>query len=354
MLGAAAGRRRCACGWPTAPSASPRRASSSCDVVRRLGQRPGPGAARGALGPAPHAAPLRHRPRCRRCWSGLALRLAVIASPLGEIDGDEAVVGLMARHIAFLGELPVFYWGQPYLGSLEAFTAAPLFRRVRLEHVAAQTGADGVQPWLSGRQLVLARRLFGTARGAGHRRRTWLCRPRCGPCGAPKRAAATPRCSSSGEALLLVTLVLGRVRPVAAGLRCWGRARRARLLDAPAGDRLPACRRRSTLLAGESRGGRAAPVAQPGCWRSSAALVGMAAADRRECRRRLSHPRPPCCSRPICPSTCPPVRALLSRRRAGPAGPRPADHLADDVRPRLAARDPAGHLCGRSAPSSVG
>src|SRR5215831_16750164 len=59
---------------------------------------------------------------------GLALRLAVIASPLGEIDGDEAVVGLMARHIAFLGERPVFYWGQPYLGSLEAFTAAPLFR----------------------------------------------------------------------------------------------------------------------------------------------------------------------------------------------------------------------------------
>ena len=34
----------------------------------------------------------------------------------------------MARHIAFLGERPVFYWGQPYLGSLEAFTAAPLFR----------------------------------------------------------------------------------------------------------------------------------------------------------------------------------------------------------------------------------
>ena len=59
---------------------------------------------------------------------GLALRLAIIASTLGEIDGDEAVVGLMARHIAFLGERPVFYWGQPYLGSLEAFTAAPLFR----------------------------------------------------------------------------------------------------------------------------------------------------------------------------------------------------------------------------------
>src|SRR5262245_28640545 len=58
---------------------------------------------------------------------GLALRLAIIASPLGELDGDEAVVGLMARHIAFLGQRPVFYYGQPYLGSLEAFSAAPLF-----------------------------------------------------------------------------------------------------------------------------------------------------------------------------------------------------------------------------------
>ncbi len=44
---------------------------------------------------------------------GLVWRLAIVASPLGEIDGDEAVVGLMARHIAFLGERPVFYWGQP-------------------------------------------------------------------------------------------------------------------------------------------------------------------------------------------------------------------------------------------------
>src|SRR5256714_5632781 len=58
---------------------------------------------------------------------GLAFRLAIILSPLGELDGDEAVVGLMARHIAFLGERPVFYYGQPYLGSLEALSAAPLF-----------------------------------------------------------------------------------------------------------------------------------------------------------------------------------------------------------------------------------
>jgi hypothetical protein len=58
---------------------------------------------------------------------GLGVRLGVLAGPMGELDADEAVVGLMARHIAFNRELPVFYYGQAYLGSLEAFTAAPLF-----------------------------------------------------------------------------------------------------------------------------------------------------------------------------------------------------------------------------------
>src|SRR5437764_15040665 len=96
---------------------------------------------------------------------GLAFRLAIIASSLGEIDGDEAVVGLMARHIAFLGERPVFYWGQPYLGSLEAFTAAPLFRvfdsstpLLKLVPTAYSLGFLVVS-------AVLARRLFGTAAG---------------------------------------------------------------------------------------------------------------------------------------------------------------------------------------------
>jgi hypothetical protein len=42
------------------------------------------------------------------------------------LDSDEAVVGLMARHI-LRGEFPVFYWGQEYLGAVEAYLAAPFF-----------------------------------------------------------------------------------------------------------------------------------------------------------------------------------------------------------------------------------
>ncbi|MBV9168690.1 MAG: glycosyltransferase family 39 protein, partial [Chloroflexi bacterium] len=93
---------------------------------------------------------------------GLALRLAILASPLGEIDGDEAVVGLMARHIAFSSERPVFYWGQPYLGSLEAFSAAPLFALfdsstplLKLVPIVYSLGFLLLN-------VLLARRLFGT------------------------------------------------------------------------------------------------------------------------------------------------------------------------------------------------
>ena len=92
---------------------------------------------------------------------GLAMRLAIIASPLGEIDGDEAVVGLMARHIAFLGERPVFYWGQPYLGSLEAFSAAPLFRVFDSSTLLLKLVPAAYSLAFLVLSAVLARRLFG-------------------------------------------------------------------------------------------------------------------------------------------------------------------------------------------------
>jgi hypothetical protein len=56
----------------------------------------------------------------------LALRLFLLAGPQTELDSDEAVVGLMANHI-LQGERPVFYYQQPYMGSLEAYLAALSF-----------------------------------------------------------------------------------------------------------------------------------------------------------------------------------------------------------------------------------
>lgn len=42
-------------------------------------------------------------------------------------ESDEAIVGLMARHILYRGELPLFYYGQSYLGPLEPASAALVF-----------------------------------------------------------------------------------------------------------------------------------------------------------------------------------------------------------------------------------
>jgi hypothetical protein len=58
--------------------------------------------------------------------AGLALRLWALHSPLGPLDGDEAVTTLMARHLLHHGQLPAFFWGQEYSGSGEAVLLAGL------------------------------------------------------------------------------------------------------------------------------------------------------------------------------------------------------------------------------------
>lgn len=51
-----------------------------------------------------------------RVWGAWATRFLVVP--------DTAVVGLMARHMAALKELPVFFYGQAYMGSLEPMASA--------------------------------------------------------------------------------------------------------------------------------------------------------------------------------------------------------------------------------------
>ncbi|HEX2295550.1 MAG TPA: hypothetical protein VHN37_09605, partial [Actinomycetota bacterium] len=57
---------------------------------------------------------------------GIVFRAWMLRSPIGLLDSDEAVVGLMARHVLD-GDFPVFFWGQPYGGPHEAVLAAAVF-----------------------------------------------------------------------------------------------------------------------------------------------------------------------------------------------------------------------------------
>ncbi len=53
-----------------------------------------------------------------------ALRVALLAADAVPFDGDEAVVALMAKHILQNGERPIFFYGQPYSGALDAYLTA--------------------------------------------------------------------------------------------------------------------------------------------------------------------------------------------------------------------------------------
>src|SRR6266851_1654476 len=56
----------------------------------------------------------------------LLIRVWLLVHTRGVIAGDEAMVGLQAENI-LRGQHPIYYYGQPYMGSLEAYFAALLF-----------------------------------------------------------------------------------------------------------------------------------------------------------------------------------------------------------------------------------
>jgi len=57
----------------------------------------------------------------------VALRILLVSLGWPPTNSDEATMGLMARHIAYNGEHPVFFYGQYYMGALEAYLGAIFF-----------------------------------------------------------------------------------------------------------------------------------------------------------------------------------------------------------------------------------
>jgi hypothetical protein len=67
-------------------------------------------------------------------WIILAILLLVVLArsavfvlwPAAHFDSDQAVTGLMAKHLAELRAFPVFWYGQTYMLGVEAWLAAPV------------------------------------------------------------------------------------------------------------------------------------------------------------------------------------------------------------------------------------
>jgi hypothetical protein len=82
--------------------------------------------------PEEHIAPAAWR---RERWIVVAVVLGIVAAraavfvlrPASYFDADQAIVGLMAKHLAELRAFPVFLYGQTYMLGVEAWLAAPLF-----------------------------------------------------------------------------------------------------------------------------------------------------------------------------------------------------------------------------------
>lgn len=120
------------------------------------------------------ASPAAHRPR----FDALALAariprslLLVLSAALlwripflvwtgAGIDADEAVLGLMASHIGAGERFPIWYYGQQYMGALEAWVAAPSVLLLGPTRLALKITALLFGLLFTGTTWALARRIF--------------------------------------------------------------------------------------------------------------------------------------------------------------------------------------------------
>ncbi len=61
-------------------------------------------------------------------FCAIIIRLVIVFHQAPLTNSDEAIIALMARHIALHGAHPVFFYGQNYMGSTEAYIGAIFFR----------------------------------------------------------------------------------------------------------------------------------------------------------------------------------------------------------------------------------
>lgn len=84
--------------------------------------------------------------------AALGLRLWIVASGLPTFDSDEGTMGLMALHILGNGAHPIFFYGQAYMGALEAYLGAVSFWLFGVSDVSVRLGPillTGVFLWLA-------------------------------------------------------------------------------------------------------------------------------------------------------------------------------------------------------------
>ena len=99
---------------------------------------------------------------CALCLIALAiaLRTVLISQGWPTFNSDEGTMGLMALHIAYHGETPLFFYGQGFVGSLEAYLAAPLFHLFGPSIFTLRLGLVFLYALFLGNMYLLTRGLY--------------------------------------------------------------------------------------------------------------------------------------------------------------------------------------------------
>src|SRR5260221_13703050 len=86
-------------------------------------------------------------------------RIVVLASGAVSFHSDEAIVGLMARHINQAQTIPVFFYGQPYMGSLDPLLVSLAFRLFGESVLSIRIVQSTLYLGIVGTAMILAYRL---------------------------------------------------------------------------------------------------------------------------------------------------------------------------------------------------
>jgi hypothetical protein len=89
------------------------------------------------------------------------LRLALIAQGWPLLDSDEGTMGLMALHIAYRGEFPIFFYAQAYMGATEAYLGAFFFHLFGVSAFSLRLGLIIIYIIFMVAMYALTRLLYG-------------------------------------------------------------------------------------------------------------------------------------------------------------------------------------------------
>ena len=92
--------------------------------------------------------------------AAVVIRATLVAAGWPGTDSDDATMGLMAKHILTHGEFPIFFWGQAYMGTIEAYLGALMFAALGVSEFALKLGLIALYAGFMAVMCLLLARLY--------------------------------------------------------------------------------------------------------------------------------------------------------------------------------------------------